>query len=49
MKTEEGLKKKYTFSGSVYFNRMKELGLYTTEKVNIINRVKRAEAIGKFS
>ena len=35
MKTEEGLKFKYTFSGSVYFERMKQLGLYTTD-VNVI-------------
>lgn len=31
MKTEEGITKKYTFSGSVYFERMKELGLYITD------------------
>jgi hypothetical protein len=42
MKTEEGLMQKYTFSGSVYFERMKELGLYTTD-VNVIReRVKEA-------
>lgn len=31
MQTEEGLQKKYTFSGSVLFDRMKELGLYSTD------------------
>lgn len=31
MKTEDGLKYKYTFSGSVYFNRMLEKGLYITD------------------
>ncbi len=31
METEEGMGKKYTFSGSVYFERMKQLGLYTTD------------------
>jgi len=36
MKTEEGISKKYTFSGSVYFERMKELGLYTTD----VNQIK---------
>ncbi len=42
MQTEEGLMQKYTFSGSVYFERMKELGLYTTD-VNVIQeRVKQA-------
>src|SRR5208337_4207738 len=30
MDTEEGLGYKYTFSGSVYFDRMREKGLYTT-------------------
>jgi len=35
MKREEGMSKKYTFSGSVYFERMKKLGLYSTDK-NII-------------
>jgi hypothetical protein len=40
MQTEEGLMQKYTFSGSVYFERMKGLGLYTTD-VNVIReRVK---------
>lgn len=31
VKTREGLKQKYTFSGSVYFRRMVEKGLYTTD------------------
>jgi hypothetical protein len=31
MKKEEGMGKKYTFSGSVYFERMKALNLYTTD------------------
>ena len=31
MGTEQGITKKYTFSGSVYFERMKELGMYTTD------------------
>ncbi|NLZ53950.1 MAG: FAD-dependent oxidoreductase [Thermoanaerobacteraceae bacterium] len=39
MKTEEGISKKYTFSGSVYFERMKELGLYTTDINQIKDRV----------
>ncbi|NIO21955.1 MAG: FAD-dependent oxidoreductase, partial [Candidatus Aenigmarchaeota archaeon] len=28
MKTEDGLKRRYTFSGGPYFERMKQLGLY---------------------
>ncbi|MGE5576705.1 MAG: FAD-dependent oxidoreductase, partial [Syntrophothermus sp.] len=31
VQTEEGRRRKYTFSGSVYFERMKELNLYTTQ------------------
>jgi hypothetical protein len=42
MKTEEGISKKYTFSGSVYFERMKELGLYTTDVNQIKDRVAKA-------
>jgi len=39
MATEEGLSLKYTFSGSVYFQRMQELGLYETNPGNIADRV----------
>ncbi|WHH58001.1 FAD-dependent oxidoreductase [Petroclostridium sp. X23] len=39
MTTEEGMSKKYTFSGSVYFDRMKDLGLYLTDKNEIQRRV----------
>ncbi|KJR97081.1 MAG: FAD-dependent oxidoreductase [Peptococcaceae bacterium BRH_c4a] len=41
MRTEEGLSKKYTFSGSVYFQRMKEKGLYSTNLDVIRARVNR--------
>ena len=40
METADGLTKKYTFSGSVYFERMKERGLYTTDVDEIKSRVK---------
>lgn len=39
MKKPEGLGKKYTFSGSVYFNRMLKLGLYTTDVSEVRSRV----------
>jgi folate-dependent tRNA-U54 methylase TrmFO/GidA len=39
METPDGMKKKYTFSGSVYFARMQELGLYTTDHAEIEARV----------
>lgn len=39
METEEGMGKKYTFSGSVYFERMKTLGMYTTNINEIESKV----------
>lgn len=42
MGTEDGITKKYTFSGSVYFQRMKELNLYTTDVNEIKKRVEDA-------
>jgi hypothetical protein len=42
MNTPEGIAKKYTFSGSVYFERMKEKGLYTTDINEIKKRVEKA-------
>lgn len=41
MATPEGMSKKYTFSGSVYFDRMKELELYTTDLDEIARRVEK--------
>ena len=35
MATEEGLGCKFTFSGSVYFERMKEIGLYTIDRESV--------------
>jgi threonine dehydrogenase-like Zn-dependent dehydrogenase len=48
MQTEEGLGYKYTFSGSVYLERMKEKGLYTTDEKKIRERVERAGVAGVF-
>lgn len=49
METEEGMKKKYTFSGSVLFQRMQELGLYSTDKAAIVQRVADAGLSGVFA
>jgi hypothetical protein len=49
METEEGLGYKYTFSGSVYFDRMKQKGLYTTDVKQIEKRVDQAKMLGIFS
>lgn len=49
MKTENGLSMKYTFSGSVFFDRMKELGLYTTDISEIEKRIESVNLKGIFS
>ncbi len=41
METEEGMNRKFTFSGSVYFERMKNIGLYTTNIEDIQTRVEK--------
>lgn len=46
-KNERGLK--FTFSGSVYFERMKFLNLYTTDRSAIESRVKDAGMAGVFN
>lgn len=40
--TVEGKRKRYTFAGADYFNRMKELNLYSIDSEEIRNRVKKA-------
>lgn len=42
MQTEKGLGLKFTFSGSVYFERMKQRGSYTTDVAEIRRRVAQA-------
>lgn len=49
MATEEGLRERYTFSGSVFFNRMEELGLYSCDPVAIHERVKEAGMLDVFA
>jgi hypothetical protein len=47
---EEGiLSLKYTFSGSVYFERMQARGLYTTDRAEIERRVGAAGLAGVFA
>ena len=48
MTTEEGLGCKFTFSGSVYFERMKEKGTYTTDRKTVRERVEAAGLLGIF-
>jgi hypothetical protein len=49
METEEGLGYKYTFSGSVYFERMKQRGLDSTDSNEIEKRVDQVGMLGIFS
>lgn len=49
MQSEVGMTKKYTFSGSIYFERMKELNLYTTDIKAIEQRVATAGMQSVFS
>jgi hypothetical protein len=49
METEAGLGYKYTFSGSIYFERMKQKGFYTTDVTAIRERVAKAGMTGVFS
>ena len=39
--TREGRKDRYTFAGAGYFKRMQDLGLYTIDKDQIKERVKK--------
>ena len=48
METEEGRSRKYTFSGSVYFERMKENGRYSTDPAEIGAWVEQAGLTGVF-
>lgn len=47
-KTSEGIKKRYTFAGASYFERMNELGLYSTDVDEIRNKVKALGLINFF-
>lgn len=47
--TREGRKQRFTFAGSDYFKRMQELGLYITDKSEILNRVKKLNLNDIFS
>ncbi|MBP2653539.1 MAG: tRNA (uracil-5-)-methyltransferase Gid [Firmicutes bacterium] len=42
MISEAGLRLRYTFSGSVYFERMKAIGLYVIDRAEIADRVEKA-------
>ncbi|MBL8288904.1 MAG: FAD-dependent oxidoreductase [Rubrivivax sp.] len=49
MATPEGMGLKYTFSGAGYFERMKKLGLYSTDRAEVARRVEAAGLAGVFA
>ncbi|MTI94816.1 MAG: FAD-dependent oxidoreductase [Firmicutes bacterium] len=49
METPEGMGQKFTFSGSVLFNHLKELGMYTTDKEEVAARVDTVNLTGVFN
>ncbi|MEM5768478.1 MAG: FAD-dependent oxidoreductase, partial [Bacillota bacterium] len=49
MRREDGLAKKYTFSGSIYFEHMKSRDMYTTDVAEIRQRVAQAGCSGLFA
>ena len=48
METPEGLREKYTFSGSCLFRRMKDLGLYSIDTESIHKKVEDLGLAGIF-
>ncbi|RKD27695.1 Glucose inhibited division protein A [Caminicella sporogenes DSM 14501] len=48
IKEEDGLKNRFTFAGSVYFDRMKELNLYSTDREFLKKKIKRLNLINIF-
>lgn len=49
MSKPDGDKLRFTFAGSIYFNRMKELGFYSTDKSTICDRVKKVGLEGLYN
>ncbi|CDI49491.1 FAD-dependent oxidoreductase [Clostridium tetani] len=46
MATKEGRRKRYTFAGAEYFERMKNTGLYSTDNQEIVKRVEKLNLLG---
>lgn len=49
MHKPDGDKLRFTFAGSIYLNRMKELDFYTIDKAVISDRVKKASLEGIYN
>lgn len=41
MMTKEGRRNRYTFAGAEYFNRMKQIGLYSTDREEVRARIEK--------
>ena len=48
MHKKDGAKKRFTFAGSIYFDRMKELGFYSTDSNVALERVRNASLEGLY-
>ncbi len=48
IQTKEGLKTRYTFAGSIYFDRMKRQNLYIIEKEKLRRKIERLDLINIF-
>ncbi|SHJ48231.1 FAD-dependent oxidoreductase [Paramaledivibacter caminithermalis] len=48
LNTAEGLKNRYTFAGSIYFERMKKLNLYSLDKDYLRKKIKRLDLLDMF-
>ena len=49
IETEDGLRTRYTFAGSTYFERMKELDLYSTDSKKLKTKFERLDLIDIFN
>ena len=49
LKEKDADRLKLTFAGSIYFNRMKELGFYTIDRKEVEERVRKAGLEGVFN
>lgn len=45
MKEKDGLKKRFTFAGSEFFDRMKSLGIYTIDSNEVKRKIKRMDLL----
>lgn len=49
IKNKEGLKKRYTFAGSIFFDRMKEIGTYSTDSEEIKRKIQRLDLLNIYN